>query len=85
MRDFIRKALTRTVSLKGTRGKKQIVLVEPNEKLVLLVKFALVIIACLTGLEVTYIVILHSWSSEVFSAITGLIGTVSGVLIGSRA
>lgn len=82
MKDPIRKALSRTVYVKG-RGKKQIV-VEPNEKLVLLVKFALGITFCLTGLEVASIIVLHSWSSEIFSSITGLVGTVTGILIGSK-
>jgi hypothetical protein len=28
---------------------------------------------------------LHSWNSEVFAGITGLVGTVTGVLIGRHA
>jgi hypothetical protein len=85
MTSWIRRALTKKIARKGPKGKQQIIVVEPNEKLVLLVKFAISITLCLTGLEITYIIVLHSWSSEVFSAITGLIGTISGVLIGHRA
>jgi hypothetical protein len=85
MTGWIRRALTKTVARKGPRGKQQTIIVEPNEKLVLLVKFAIGIALCLTGLEATYIVVLRSWSSEIFSAVTGLIGTVSGVLIASNA
>jgi hypothetical protein len=83
--DWIRKALTRTVSHKGPRGKLQVILVEPDEKLVLLVKFALGMTVCLSALEVASIVFLGKFSSEVFSAITGLIGTVTGVLISHRS
>ena len=85
MRDWVKRALTRTLTRKGPRGKREIILVEPNEKLVLLVKFAIGITLCLTGLEVTYIIVLHSWSSEVFAAITGLSGTVIGVFVGQKA
>jgi hypothetical protein len=85
MRDWVKRALTRTLARKGPRGKREIIVLEPNEKLVLLVKFAIGITLCLTGLEITYIIVLHSWSSEVFSTITGLIGAISGVLIASNA
>jgi hypothetical protein len=84
MSGWVRKALTRKLIRTSPRGKEQIIVVEPNEKLVLLVKFALGITLCLTGLEVASIIVLHSWNSEVFATITGLIGTVSGVLIGSN-
>jgi hypothetical protein len=85
MNGWVRKTLTRKLIHTGPRGKKQIIIVEPNEKLVLLVKFAVRTTACLTGLEIACIVFLHSWSSGVFATITGLIGTVSGVFIGSNS
>jgi hypothetical protein len=85
MTSWIRRALTKKIAHKGPKGKQQIIVIEPNEKLVLMVKFAIAMTLCLTGLEIAYIIIMHSWSSEVFSAITGLIGTISGVLIGHRA
>jgi hypothetical protein len=85
MRDWVRHALTRTVARKGPRGKQEVILIKPNEKLVLLVKFAIGITLCLTGLEIAHVIVLHYWSSEIFSAITGLIGTISGVLIASNA
>jgi len=58
---------------------------EPSQKLVWVVKFSLGMTVCLSGLQVAHLVVLGSWNSEVFSAITGLIGMVSGVLIGSHA
>jgi hypothetical protein len=42
-------------------------------------------VVCLSGLEVAHMAFLGSWSSEIFAAITGLIGTVSGVLITQHA
>jgi len=40
---------------------------------------------CLSALEVAHMAFLGSWNSEVFAAITGLIGTVAGILVGQRA
>jgi len=78
--DPIKRALTRQRIKRG-----HIVVEEPNEKLVWGVKFAIGMTVCLSGLQVAHLVVLGSWSSEIFSTITGLIGTISGVLIGSHA
>ena len=72
------------MSRKGPRGRVRVVTVLPNEKLVLLVKFSLAMTVCLSALEVAHLAVLHSWNSEVFAGITGLIGTVSGVMISHR-
>ncbi|WNZ28471.1 MAG: hypothetical protein IAX21_07320 [Candidatus Bathyarchaeota archaeon] len=80
MSDLIKRALTRKRIQRG-----RVVVEEPNVKLVWGVKFAVGMTACLSVLEVAYLVVLGSWSSEIFSTITGLVGTVSGVLIGSHA
>jgi hypothetical protein len=85
MTDWIRKALTKTVQRKGSRGREQIVVVQPNEKLVYAVKFAIGMTVCLSALEIAHMAFLGTWSSEVFAGITGLIGTVSGILIGQKA
>ena len=80
MSDWIKCALTRKRIQRG-----RVVVEEPDVKLVWGVKFAVGMTACLSALEVAYLVVLGSWSSEIFSTITGLVGTVSGVLIGSHA
>ena len=80
MSDWIKRALARKRIQRG-----RVTLEEPNEKLVWGVKFAIGMTACLTALEVAHLAVLGSWSSEIFSTITGLIGTISGVLIGSHA
>lgn len=82
--DPIKKALTRRVSVKRGRG-QQMLEVAPSERLVLGVKFAMGMVGCLSALEVAHMAFLGSWSSEIFAAITGLIGTVSGVLISQHA
>jgi len=46
--------------------------------------FATASLCTLTLLEVTYLVVLHTFSSEIFSAITGLIGTIVGVFVTAK-
>lgn len=82
--DPIKKALTRKISVKRGRG-QQTIEVTPSERLVLGVKFAIVMTLILSGLEVAHMAFLGTWSSEIFAAITGLIGTVSGVLVSQHA
>jgi hypothetical protein len=41
--------------------------------------------ACLTGLEIAYMAFLHVWNAEIFAAITGLIGTITGIFVGQKA
>jgi hypothetical protein len=80
MTDWVKRALARKRVQRG-----RVIVEEPNEKLVWGVKFAIGMTVCLSGLQVAHLVVLGVWSSEIFSTITGLIGTVSGVLIGSNA
>lgn len=85
MRDFIKRALTRRISVRGSRrGILREIEVEPSEKLVHGMYFAISALISLTALEAIYMVVLHTFSSEIFSAITGLIGTILGVLLGSK-
>jgi hypothetical protein len=85
MTDWIKRALTRRISRKGPRGKDQIIVVQPNQNLVLLVKFSIGMALCLTCLEVAHLAFLGIWNSEVFAAITALAGAVTGVFIGHHA
>ncbi|WNZ30051.1 MAG: hypothetical protein IAX21_04145 [Candidatus Bathyarchaeota archaeon] len=80
MSDWIKRALARKRVQRG-----RVIVDEPNERLVLGVKFAIGMTAFLSMLEVAHLVVLGSWSGEIFSTITGLVGTISGVLIGSHA
>ena len=74
MKDWIKRALTKTT-------REPTAIIEPNPKLVYAVKFAIAITACLTTLEITHIIFLHTWNSEIFSAITGLTGTITGIFL----
>jgi len=79
LRNFIKKALTRKIKLT-----RRTVEVEPSLRLVYGMYFAIATVICLTILEATYILVLRSFSTEIFSAITGLIGTIIGVLLTSK-
>jgi hypothetical protein len=81
MTDWVKKALTKTIQRKGSRGKTEVILVEPNERLVYGVKFAIGMTVCLSALEIAHMVFLGSWNSEIFAAITGLSGTVMGIFV----
>ena len=85
MKDIVKQALTRTIARKGPRGKEQIIIIPPNPKLVLGVKFAVAMTVCLTALEIAHMALLGKWNSEIFSAITGLSGTVIGIFVGQKA
>jgi len=80
MRDPIKRALARK---RVSRGR--VTVEEPNPKLVLVVKFALSMTVCFSGLELVHILLLGSWNSEIFAAISGLTGTISGIFVGQKA
>jgi hypothetical protein len=79
MADRIKRALTRRRFQRG-----QFIEEEPDETLVYAVKFGMGMTACLSALEIANMAFLHSWNSEVFSAITGLTGIVVGVFVGRK-
>jgi len=80
MRDPIKRALARK---RVSRGR--VTVEEPNEKLVLIVKFGVCMTVCFSGLELVHILLLGSWNSEIFAAISGLTGTISGIFVGQKA
>ena len=75
MNDWIRKALTRRVR------KREI---PPDHRPVYGVKFAIAMTLCLSALEIAHLAFLGKWNSEIFAAVTGLTGTVSGILIAQK-
>lgn len=76
MRDYIRKALTKK------RGRVEL---PPSQRLVLGIQFAIVALLCLTSLEIAYMIIVKAFSSEIFAAITLVIGTILGTFFGQKA
>jgi len=80
MRDPIKRALARKRISRG-----RVIVEEPNPKLVLVVKFGVCMTVCFSGLELVHILLLGSWNSEIFAAISGLTGTISGIFVGQKA
>jgi hypothetical protein len=81
--DWIKRALTRRTTDKTVTQAE--VEAEPSDRLVLGVKFAIAFTFSLTALEIAHLALLRTWNSEVFAAITGLAGTITGILISQKA
>lgn len=84
MRSWIRRALTRKVSVKRGRG-EQIIEIPPDERLLYAVYFSLGMVACLSGLEAVHLIVLGTWNSEVFTVIAGLVGNITGIFLTQKA
>ncbi len=80
MADPIKRALTRKRRFPG----RPILIEEPNENLVLGVKFVIGMTAFMSALELAHLAILHTWNPEIFATITGLSGTVIGLFVGQK-
>lgn len=86
MTDFVKKTLTRRITDKTALAENEAVLtLEPDERLVLGTKFAIAFTFCLSAIEIANLALLHTWNSEVFAAITGLSGTIMGILISQKS
>ena len=84
MTDFVKKALTRKITDK-TALQESAQAQEPDERLVLGTKFAIALTFSLTAIEIAHLALLGTWNSEVFAAITGLAGTITGILISQKS
>jgi hypothetical protein len=84
MRNLIRKALRKTVWIRQGRKSRKRVRIQPSESVVYGVSFAITALAGLVVLEIAYMTIFGAWNSEIFAAITGLIGTITGVFISQK-
>jgi len=80
MTDWIKKALTKKITRKSTK----MIEIPPDDRLVYGFKFAVAMTLCLSALETAHMALLGQWNSEIFSAITALIGTISGILISQK-
>ena len=81
----LRKALTKVVFEQDRRGRVKRVEVPPSQRLVLGIQFAIIALLCLTGLEVAHMVVVKAFSSEIFAAISLVIGTILGAFFGQKA
>ena len=90
MTDWVKRALTRRRRADTTAVAAVAAVasaadeVPPSERLVLGVKFAITLTFSLTAIEIAHLALLHMWNSEVFATITGLAGTITGILISQK-
>jgi hypothetical protein len=87
--DWVKQALTkkrRVTDKTALQGTQTLTAEEvpPSERLVLGVKFAIALTVSFTAIEIAHLALLHTWNSEVFAAITGLSGTITGILISQK-
>ena len=85
MRNIIKQALARTVQVKIHKGLLKQIEVAPSQKLLYGMYFAFAALIALTILEATYIIIIRAFSSEIFAAISLVIGTILGAFFGQKA
>jgi len=78
MRNIIKQALVRRVQVKGRGGKVRYVEEPPSQKLLYGVYFAFAALFTLTLLEIVHMLVVRTFSNEIFSAITLVIGTILG-------
>ena len=76
MKDVIKQALTRRTNQNAATEATS-----PSERLVLGVKFAIAMTLCLSAMEIAHMALLNKWNSEIFAAITGSTGTLTGIFI----
>ncbi|KPV63328.1 MAG: hypothetical protein AOA65_1336 [Candidatus Bathyarchaeota archaeon BA1] len=84
MKDPIRQALTRNIT-ERKRGREMRVQIPPSDRLLYAVYFSIGMVACLTALEIVHLIILKAWNGEVFAAIAGLIGTITGIFLTQKS
>lgn len=80
MSKVVKSALTRR-----RRRSSQEQVEEPAARLVLVVEFAIAMVVCLCTLELVHVAILGCWNSEIFAGITGLSGSIVGLIAGKRS
>jgi len=85
LKEKIRSVFTKKVLVQRGKGKKiERIEVPPSERLVYGIWFAIAALIGLTVLEVAHMAFLGSWNSEIFAAITSIIGAILGVFISQR-
>ena len=83
MKRWIKRALTKKLTVKGPRGTRHIE-VEPTKNILYLITFSIYALIGLMALQIFHMIWFRSWNSELFSAISGLIGTVTGIFISQK-
>ena len=80
LKNPIRKALRKTVHIRGKTA-----YVEPSDRLGYGMPFTIVALLSLTALEAVHIVYIRSFSSEIFVALSMVVGTILGAFFRQKA
>jgi len=84
LKKSLKLALTRREYRRRRGGKIEVIELPPSARLLYGLYFALVFLVGLIVLEIAHLLILRTWNSEIFAAITGTSGTVVGVFLTQR-
>ncbi len=78
----IEKLLTRKVHRRlQARERERVVVIPPSRRLLLAFQFSLILLTALVILQALHLLVLGAWNSQIFSALTGVAGTLLGVLL----
>jgi hypothetical protein len=79
---WIIKPLTRHEYHRGVKANRLVrIEIPPSQRLVYGVQFCFIALGTLAMIEIVHIIVLHSFDEAIFSAISGLIGTILGVFL----
>jgi len=84
MPNIIKQALVRRVKVKA-HGKVRYVEEPPSQKVLYGVYFAISALITLAALEIAHLIVLRTFSNEIFAAISLVIGTLLGTFFGYKA
>ncbi|MEM2102315.1 MAG: hypothetical protein QXM22_02235 [Candidatus Bathyarchaeia archaeon] len=86
MKQLLRKLFTKKIAIISKKENKKIryTTIPPSERLVTGIIFAIVALTGLIILEIAHLAFLKTWNSEIFAAITSIIGTILGVFISQK-
>jgi len=87
MRDWIRRALTRTVTVrsKGKGKQTEKYQLPPPEALVWGVVLAIIFFCGFCALQIVHMLAFRSWNSEVWAGMMLIVGIILGAFFGGRA
>lgn len=83
MRNIVKQALVRRVQVKA-HGKVRYVEEPPSLTLLYGIYFAISALITLAALEIAHLIVLRTFSSEIFSAISLVVGTILGAFFSQK-
>jgi hypothetical protein len=87
LKNLLKRILARKIAVQDGDNRKKVryKTIPASERLITGIIFAITALTGLIILETTHLIILKTWNSEIFAAITSIIGTILGVFISQKA